>query len=174
MFCFLSNEYCKSSPKLVVTKFQIMSDRIKLIRGHFLFLIFPAADDVLLFFKHYDPVQKTLSCVCHLYTPLSTKFGKIIVVNLLIGFWPCIELEEVGKRRSRFHQPGQELITQAYWFFVITKYYFKRWSLYWPIDLQQASSDYRTQNCIHKQCAISSKTLVFAWTCATFSSFPGI
>ena len=174
MFCFLSNEYCKSSPKLVVTKFQIMSDRIKLIRSHFLFLIFPAADDVLLFFKHYDPVQKTLSCVCHLYTPLSTKFGKIIVVNLLIGFWPCIELEEVGKRRSRFHQPGQELITQAYWFFVITKYYFKRWSLYWPIDLQQASSDYRTQNCIHKQCAISSKTLVFALTCATFSSFPGI
>lgn len=97
MFCFLSNEHCKSSPKLVVTKFQIMSDRIKLIRSHFLFLIFPAADDVLLFFKHYDPVQKTLSCVCHLYTPLSTKFGKIIVVNLLIGFWPCIELEEVGK-----------------------------------------------------------------------------
>lgn len=151
-----------------------MSDRIKLIRSHFLFLIFPAADDVLLFFKHYDPVQKTLSCVCHLYTPLSTKFGKIIVVNLLIGFWPCTELEEVGKRRSRFHQPGQELITQAYWFFLITKYSFKRWSLYWPIDLQQASSDYRTLNCIHKQCAISSKTLVFALTCATFSSFPGI
>lgn len=151
-----------------------MSDRIKLIRSHFLFLIFPAADDVLLFFKHYDPVQKTLSCVCHLYTPLSTKFGKIIVVNLLIGFWPCTELEEVGKRRSRFHQPGQKLITQAYWFFLITKYSFKRWSLYWPIDLQQASSDYRTLNCIHKQCAISSKTLVFALTCATFSSFPGI
>ena len=139
-----------------------------------MFLIFPAADDVLLFFKHYDPVQKTLSCVCHLYTPLSTKFGKKIVVNLLIGFWPCIELEEVGKRRSRFHQPGQELITQAYWFFLITKCSFKRWSLYWPIDLQQASSDYRTLNCIHKQCAISSKTLVFALTCATFSSFPGI
>ena len=139
-----------------------------------MFPIFPAADDVLLFFKHYDPVQKTLSCVCHLYTPLSTKFGKIIVVNLLIGFWSCIELEKVGKRRGRFHQPGQELITQACWFFLITKCSFKRWSLYWPIDLQQASSDYRTLNCIHKQCAISSKTLVFALTCATFSSFPGI
>ena len=37
---------------------------------------FSTADDVLLFFKHYDPVEKTLSCVGHFYTPLSTKFGK--------------------------------------------------------------------------------------------------
>lgn len=34
-------------------------------------------DDVLLFFKHYDPKQRTLACVGHLYTPLSTKFGKL-------------------------------------------------------------------------------------------------
>lgn len=40
--------------------------------------VFDKTNDVLLFFKHYDPVQKTLSCVCHLYTPLSTKFVDLI------------------------------------------------------------------------------------------------
>ena len=41
------------------------------------YLRFLLTDDVLLFFKHYDPKQRTLACVGHLYTPLSTKFGKL-------------------------------------------------------------------------------------------------
>lgn len=40
--------------------------------------IFDKTNDVLLFFKHYDPIQKTLACVCHLYTPLSAKFVDVI------------------------------------------------------------------------------------------------
>lgn len=37
---------------------------------------FSFTDDVLIFFKHYDPKQKTLAYVGHLYIPLSRKFGK--------------------------------------------------------------------------------------------------
>ena len=49
-------------------------------------------DDVLLFFKHYDPVEKTLSCVGHLYIPLSTKFGKwkylcVFLINIIFLFF---------------------------------------------------------------------------------------